>query len=138
LKYFFKNLQEFDVVTQDAKDFISGLLIKNHKARMTAVQCLKHPWLCYDDDVDDNLNQPRTSMTNPTLTTTSEGLLVAPPSETDLMAASGRRRKASCAPMNNRANLRRFLARRRWQRCGQAIRYFIFNLNACTNGDDYF
>ena len=36
---------EWDKVSADAKDFISKLLVKDNKARLTATQCLAHPWL---------------------------------------------------------------------------------------------
>lgn len=35
----------FDEISEDAKDFISGLLVKKIKGRMSAEECLKHPWL---------------------------------------------------------------------------------------------
>ncbi|XP_078283604.1 uncharacterized protein mylk4b [Rhinoraja longicauda] len=36
---------EFENVTEDAKEFISKLLIKEKGARISAAQCLKQPWL---------------------------------------------------------------------------------------------
>ncbi|KAG5320918.1 MYLK protein, partial [Acromyrmex heyeri] len=35
----------FDAISNDAKNFISGLLIKRKELRMSATQCLKHPWM---------------------------------------------------------------------------------------------
>eukprot|EP00095_Tigriopus_kingsejongensis_P007737 maker-scaffold200_size264178-snap-gene-1.18 protein:Tk07737 transcript:maker-scaffold200_size264178-snap-gene-1.18-mRNA-1 annotation:"myosin light chain kinase" len=70
---------EFDSITDEAKDFISAVLIKSPRNRMSAEKCLEHPWL------------------------TTKG-------------------KEEMKKKINTAKLRKFLARRRWQRCGQAIR----------------
>ncbi|KYN50318.1 Myosin light chain kinase, smooth muscle [Cyphomyrmex costatus] len=35
----------FDAISNDAKNFISGLFIKRKELRMSATQCLKHPWM---------------------------------------------------------------------------------------------
>ncbi|KAG8038190.1 hypothetical protein G9C98_006515 [Cotesia typhae] len=35
----------FSAISEEAKDFISGLLIKRKESRMSAKECLKHPWL---------------------------------------------------------------------------------------------
>ncbi|XP_048590454.1 rootletin-like isoform X2 [Nematostella vectensis] len=37
--------ESFDVISDQAKDFISSLLIKNAKKRNTVEQCLKHEWM---------------------------------------------------------------------------------------------
>ncbi|GIY11241.1 hypothetical protein CDAR_246092 [Caerostris darwini] len=37
--------EAFDEISDDAKDFISSLLVKNVRNRMSSEQCLKHPWL---------------------------------------------------------------------------------------------
>ncbi|XP_054706304.1 myosin light chain kinase, smooth muscle-like isoform X2 [Uloborus diversus] len=37
--------EAFDEISQDAKDFISNLLVKKLKGRMSAEECLNHPWL---------------------------------------------------------------------------------------------
>ncbi|VVC38162.1 Hypothetical protein CINCED_3A012222 [Cinara cedri] len=37
--------EAFDSISNDAKDFIKKLLVKDHKARMTAAEALKHKWL---------------------------------------------------------------------------------------------
>nr|DBA16798.1 TPA: hypothetical protein GDO54_002337 [Pyxicephalus adspersus] len=37
--------EAFDQVSEEAKDFISGLLIKEKSCRLSAGQCLKHEWL---------------------------------------------------------------------------------------------
>ncbi|XP_025160955.1 titin homolog isoform X2 [Harpegnathos saltator] len=37
--------EAFDAISNDAKDFISGLLIKRKELRMSAAQCLEHPWM---------------------------------------------------------------------------------------------
>ncbi|XP_008180551.1 titin isoform X2 [Acyrthosiphon pisum] len=41
--------EAFDAVSQDAKDFISALLIKRKELRLTARECLKHKWLAQQD-----------------------------------------------------------------------------------------
>nr|XP_023695785.1 myosin light chain kinase, smooth muscle-like isoform X2 [Paramormyrops kingsleyae] len=40
--------EAFDEISEEAKDFISKLLKKNLKARLTCPQCLDHPWLKQD------------------------------------------------------------------------------------------
>ncbi|XP_047663563.1 myosin light chain kinase 2, skeletal/cardiac muscle isoform X2 [Tachysurus fulvidraco] len=37
--------ETFEHVSADAKDFVSNLLIKERGGRLSAAQCLKHPWL---------------------------------------------------------------------------------------------
>ncbi|GFY59997.1 myosin light chain kinase, smooth muscle [Trichonephila inaurata madagascariensis] len=37
--------EAFDEISDDAKNFISSLLVKNVRNRLSADQCLKHPWL---------------------------------------------------------------------------------------------
>ncbi|CAK9301099.1 unnamed protein product [Gordionus sp. m RMFG-2023] len=37
--------ESFDEISENAKNFISKLLLKDQKKRMTASECLKHPWL---------------------------------------------------------------------------------------------
>ncbi|XP_056403912.1 myosin light chain kinase 2, skeletal/cardiac muscle [Hyla sarda] len=37
--------EPFELVSDEAKDFISNLLVKEKSGRMSASQCLKHPWL---------------------------------------------------------------------------------------------
>jgi serine/threonine protein kinase len=41
---------DWDHVSQDAKDFISALLILNPEERLTAKLALHHPWLTIDND----------------------------------------------------------------------------------------
>lgn len=46
----------FDPVSQDARDFISGLLLHRKESRMTAIQCLESPWLGkYNDSGNNNV-----------------------------------------------------------------------------------
>ena len=71
------DLEEFDMISENAQDFISQLLRLSPRNRLTAEQCLDHPWLL-EQDIGQSVIKT--------------------------------------------ANLRTFLARRRWQRCGQAIR----------------
>ncbi|XP_077472882.1 myosin light chain kinase, smooth muscle isoform X1 [Stigmatopora argus] len=40
--------EAFDEISDDAKDFITRLLKKDMKARLTCPQCLEHPWLKQD------------------------------------------------------------------------------------------
>jgi len=70
---------EFDIISDNAKDFINELLQNSMVTRMTATECLAHPWLVGSGDGG------------------SGGVIQT-------------------------VNLRKFLARRRWQRCGQAMR----------------
>ncbi|NWI37234.1 MYLK2 kinase, partial [Picathartes gymnocephalus] len=37
--------ETFESVSEEAKDFVSNLIIKDKSARMSADQCLQHPWL---------------------------------------------------------------------------------------------
>lgn len=37
--------EAFDAISNDAKDFISSLLVKRKELRMSARQCLKHSWM---------------------------------------------------------------------------------------------
>ncbi|PSN51430.1 hypothetical protein C0J52_05456, partial [Blattella germanica] len=37
--------EAFDAISQDAKDFISALLVKRKEKRLTAKECLQHTWL---------------------------------------------------------------------------------------------
>lgn len=37
--------EAFDAISQDAKDFISALLIKRKENRMSATECLQHAWM---------------------------------------------------------------------------------------------
>ncbi|XP_039093717.1 myosin light chain kinase 2, skeletal/cardiac muscle [Hyaena hyaena] len=37
--------ETFEAVSDEAKDFVSKLIVKDQRARMNAAQCLAHPWL---------------------------------------------------------------------------------------------
>ncbi|KAM5245914.1 myosin light chain kinase 2, skeletal/cardiac muscle [Ctenodactylus gundi] len=37
--------ETFEAVSEEAKDFVSNLIVKDQSARMSAAQCLAHPWL---------------------------------------------------------------------------------------------
>ncbi|KAL5242224.1 hypothetical protein ACI65C_009634 [Semiaphis heraclei] len=37
--------EAFDSISNDAKDFIKKLLVKDHKSRLTATECLSHQWM---------------------------------------------------------------------------------------------
>ncbi|XP_075427848.1 myosin light chain kinase 2, skeletal/cardiac muscle isoform X2 [Ascaphus truei] len=37
--------ETFETVSEEAKDFISSLLVRDKSGRMSAAQCLRHPWL---------------------------------------------------------------------------------------------
>ncbi|XP_071792535.1 protein Obscurin-like isoform X2 [Asterias amurensis] len=74
--------EAFDDVSDDAKDFIARLLVKNKDSRRTITQCLEHPWLA------------RKTLSN---------------------RQSFRLRGAS-------VRLKRYMARRRWQKTATAVR----------------
>uniref|UniRef100_A0A8C4R6M2 Protein kinase domain-containing protein n=1 Tax=Eptatretus burgeri TaxID=7764 RepID=A0A8C4R6M2_EPTBU len=38
--------EAFEDISDEAKGFVSELLVKDKGGRMSALQCLKHPWLC--------------------------------------------------------------------------------------------
>uniref|UniRef100_S4RZZ8 Myosin light chain kinase, smooth muscle n=1 Tax=Petromyzon marinus TaxID=7757 RepID=S4RZZ8_PETMA len=42
--------EAFDEISEDSKDFISHLLQKNMKERLTCTQCVEHPWLQMDTE----------------------------------------------------------------------------------------
>ncbi|KAL4216907.1 hypothetical protein ACF0H5_023367 [Mactra antiquata] len=71
--------EEFDSVSQDGKNFIEKLLVKNKLRRLNSLQALEHAWLAED-------------------------------------AARLKNRRI------NTKNLKRFMARRKWQKTGNAIR----------------
>uniref|UniRef100_A0A670ICU9 Myosin light chain kinase 2 n=1 Tax=Podarcis muralis TaxID=64176 RepID=A0A670ICU9_PODMU len=37
--------EAFEGISEEAKDFVSNLIIKNKSGRLSAAQCLQHPWL---------------------------------------------------------------------------------------------
>ena len=43
------DLEEFDQISKNAQDFISQLLKLSPRVRLTAEQCLDHPWLMEKD-----------------------------------------------------------------------------------------
>jgi myosin-light-chain kinase len=45
----------FDAVSQEARDFISGLLIHRKEDRMSAIQCLESTWLSQHNDLMSNV-----------------------------------------------------------------------------------
>ncbi|KAL1427602.1 hypothetical protein MTO96_017300 [Rhipicephalus appendiculatus] len=45
--------ESFDQISEEAKDFIAKLLLKDKEDRMTAAQGLNHPWLRKDKKRDD-------------------------------------------------------------------------------------
>ncbi|KAK7118685.1 hypothetical protein R3I94_022247 [Phoxinus phoxinus] len=44
------NPESFDDITDEAKDFISGLLMKDTRARLSCEKALAHPWIALFDD----------------------------------------------------------------------------------------
>ncbi|XP_033149170.1 myosin light chain kinase, smooth muscle isoform X4 [Drosophila busckii] len=48
--------EAFDCVSQEAKDFISQLLVHRKESRLTATQCLESKWLCqrHDENLSNN------------------------------------------------------------------------------------
>ena len=89
-------MPNFEKVSDNAKDFISSLLVLKADERMTAEQCLAHPWLT-DNRVSLAL-QPRQHSTASTLQVYEDVLYCL---ETNWMKS--------------------LLARRRWQRWYNAI-----------------
>lgn len=57
------NDESFDIISKDAKNFISKLLVKNKADRLTATKALKHPWLKKrakkPDEVDKSLDKKK-------------------------------------------------------------------------------
>lgn len=47
--------EAFDHVSQDAKDFISKLLLYRKEDRMTAQECLNFRWLTVDNEESNNI-----------------------------------------------------------------------------------
>ena len=43
--------EAFDHISEDAKDFILKLLVKDQRKRLKALECLKHPWLTQKEAV---------------------------------------------------------------------------------------
>ena len=43
------DLKEFDIISENAQDFISQLLRLSPRNRLTAEECLDHPWLLEQD-----------------------------------------------------------------------------------------
>ncbi|KAK9499590.1 hypothetical protein O3M35_002607 [Rhynocoris fuscipes] len=41
--------EAFDSISEEAKEFISALLVKRKEKRLTASECLSHRWLCQED-----------------------------------------------------------------------------------------
>jgi len=59
----------FEHVSEEAKDFISKILVVDTKSRMDATQCLEHPWLAGSDTLDGEdvpapLPQPKKELSN--------------------------------------------------------------------------
>ena len=44
--------EAFEHISEDAKDFIQKLLVKDQRRRLKALECLKHPWLDHRDTVE--------------------------------------------------------------------------------------
>lgn len=95
----------FEDISEDAKDFIRKLLVRDPKARLTAKECLRHRWLA--NNRKDN-NTTATAASNKTTTAKCD---TAP-----VMAESGGRRVgcSSCAAASaNEKNLRKYLSKSR-------------------------
>lgn len=80
INYFYV-FQEFEEITEEAKNFIESLLLKQKQKRLSAKECLNHQWLA----------------------------------KTKLNQRNGPYRI-------NTVNHKKFVVRRRWQKCQQAIR----------------
>ena len=75
--------QEFEEISEEAKNFIESLLLKQKRKRLSAKECLDHHWLAKTKHNQRNV---------PTFTRI------------------------------NTVNHKKFVVRRRWQKCQQAIR----------------
>uniref|UniRef100_A0A646QDX3 Myosin light chain kinase, smooth muscle n=1 Tax=Hemiscolopendra marginata TaxID=943146 RepID=A0A646QDX3_9MYRI len=51
--------ESFDEISDEAKDFIDKLLVKDMKKRLTSGQCLEHPWLRRDKKEDHLIDTKR-------------------------------------------------------------------------------
>lgn len=83
--------ESFQIISDEAKDFISKLLVKDINKRMLANECLKHPWLTRN-----NSNQTSSKLDQSKETCAVEKVI-------------------------NTKNLRRFVIRRRWQKAVNAL-----------------
>ncbi|CAG0923010.1 unnamed protein product, partial [Notodromas monacha] len=50
--------ESFSSISEDAKDFISGLLVKKPSKRLTAARCLSHPWLAQTEKTMNSFKLP--------------------------------------------------------------------------------
>ncbi|XP_054285335.1 uncharacterized protein LOC129001925 [Macrosteles quadrilineatus] len=85
----------FEDISDDAKDFIRRLLVRDPKHRMTARECLRHRWLASNRKTSTCKNSPRTET------------IVNPPDPSRRVGCS------SCPPSTNQKNLRKYLSKSR-------------------------
>lgn len=93
----------FEDISEDAKDFVRKLLVRDPKARLTAKECLRHRWLANNRKE----NNSTTTVTNKSTTTKCD---------TVPTAESGGRRVgcSSCAAAStSEKNLRKYLSKSR-------------------------
>uniref|UniRef100_A0A1B6CVK4 Protein kinase domain-containing protein n=1 Tax=Clastoptera arizonana TaxID=38151 RepID=A0A1B6CVK4_9HEMI len=89
----------FEDISEDAKDFIGKLLVRDPKLRLTAKECLRHRWLA-SKRKQNNTNSNKT---------VSQGKV-----ETTTVPEPGRRVGcASCSHSNHQKNLRKYLSKSR-------------------------
>jgi len=50
---------EWDNISSDAKDFVAAILLEDASQRLTATQCLSHPWIVNNVAVEMRVNDPR-------------------------------------------------------------------------------
>ncbi|XP_046678314.1 probable serine/threonine-protein kinase fhkD [Homalodisca vitripennis] len=84
----------FEDISDDAKDFIKRLLVRDPKSRMTARECLRHRWLASN-------RKPNGTKTSPRPDTISS------PDPARRVGCS------SCPPSTNQKNLRKYLSKSR-------------------------
>ncbi|XP_055327527.1 myosin light chain kinase family member 4-like [Paramacrobiotus metropolitanus] len=99
----------FDAISEDAKDFITRLLVKRPEKRMTATQCLEHRWL--------QMHAP-------------------PEADVAVKEAFMERRKSLGENEISKIKLRHFVIRRRWQKIVNTIRALRrMGVQRCASAD---
>src|SRR5690242_10402036 len=49
---------EWDEISSDGKDFVAAILLEDPAQRLTAAQCLAHPWIVNNVPVEMRVNKP--------------------------------------------------------------------------------
>ncbi|XP_075237141.1 uncharacterized protein LOC142333647 [Lycorma delicatula] len=92
----------FEDVSEDAQDFIKKLLVRNPKGRMTAKECLRHPWLAN--------NKRKSKKSNSKNNSSSISLIDSNRSRVGCSSCTGTTTGSSS---NHHKNLRRYLSKSR-------------------------